>query len=272
MPTLPRTPVLLLASFLLPAAAAAAAQAPPSARLESSSRHHESVKIPAGARTLAAWVVYPEVKAKAPVVVVIHENKGLTEWVRGFADQLAEAGYIAVAPDLLSGFDAEHPDTASFGGDDAARTALYKLDAGRVLEDLTATVDYASTLPAGNGKVAVAGFCWGGAQAFRLATTNSKTAATLVFYGVPPEGGAGIEKIAAPVHGFYGENDQRVNASIDDTRQKMAAAAKTYEPQIYPGAGHGFMRLGEDPAGSEADRAARTAAWERLKKILTPLR
>src|SRR5262245_60050281 len=160
---------LLLALVIVPLAAAVApAQEWAKARLEKSPRHGEWVKVRQGTREVQSFVVYPEVKEKAPAVVVIHGIFGLTDWVRGVADQLAEAGFIAIAPDLLSG--TKGGGTAELGGGDAVRKAIMSLPPDQVTADLKAVADYAARLPACNGKVAVAGFCWGGGQAFRFAT------------------------------------------------------------------------------------------------------
>src|SRR5882672_8874672 len=141
------------------------------ARLEKSPRHQEFVKVKHGEREVQAFIVYPEVKDKATAVIVIHEIFGLTDWVRSVADQLAEAGYIAIAPDLLSGMGPKKGGTADFGGEEVRR-AIMTLPADQVTADLNACVEYVSKLPAANGKVAVAGFCWGGGQSFRFATNN----------------------------------------------------------------------------------------------------
>lgn len=236
-------------------------------RLESSPRHHEWVQIKHGERTVHAYLTFPEVSEKVPAVLVIHENMGLTDWVRSVADQLAEAGYIAIAPDLLSGMAPNGGRTSDFPSRDAAREALYNLSADQVTADLNATFDYAAKLPAANGKVAVAGFCWGGAQTFRYATNNSNIAAAFVFYGTGPDSAA-IANIKCPVYGFYGGNDNRVNASIPKITEWTKAAGKIYEPVIYEGAGHGFMRAGEQPDASEANKKARMEAWERWNNLL----
>jgi carboxymethylenebutenolidase len=207
------------------------------------------------------------VKQKVPVVVVIHENQGLTDWVRSVADQLAEAGYIAVAPDLLSGMGPNGGKTSDFPPG-AARDAIYKLDPGQITADLNAVADYASKIPAGNGKVAVTGFCWGGAQSFRFASNRPSLAAAFVFYGTGPDTKEGVTSIKAPVHGFYGGSDARVNATIPKTTELMKGAGKKFDPVIYEGAGHGFMRAGEAPDASPANRKARDEAWARWKSIL----
>lgn len=240
-------------------------------RLENSPRHGEWVKVQYGDRTVESFVVYPEVSEKATAVIVIHEIFGLTDWVRGVADQLAEAGYIAIAPDLLSGTGPDGGGSASFEGFDQARRAIANLPPDQITGDLNAVYDYVSRLPACNGKVAVSGFCWGGSQSFRYATNNDRLKAAFVFYGTGPRDIEDIKRIACPVYGFYGGNDARVNATIDATKKMMEEADKVYEPVIYDGAGHGFMRAGEAPDANEANRKAREQAWSRWKQILAKL-
>jgi carboxymethylenebutenolidase len=237
-------------------------------RLEKSPRHLEWVKVKQGKREVKCFVAYPEVKDKATAVVVIHEIFGLTDWVRGVADQLAEAGYIAIAPDLLSGAGPNGGGTAELGGDDAARGAISSLPPDQVTADLNAVLDYVTKLPACNGKVAVTGFCWGGGQSFRLATNNKNIKAAFPFYGTGPDKEQDIARINSPVYGFYGGNDNRVNATIPKSSELMKKAGKTYEPVTYEGAGHGFMRAGEAPEAGEANKKARDEAWKRLKELL----
>lgn len=258
-----------LCALLLLCATPLHAQPYASARLEQSPRHLEWTTLDAGdGRTLHAFVEYPERHADALAVIVIHENRGLTDWVRSFADQLAEAGFIAIAPDLLSGFDAEHARTSDFASEDAAREAISRLDPERVTSDLAALQSWAAKLPGGNGRVAVMGFCWGGAQTFRHATRAPDIAGAFVFYGTAPTDNAALARIAVPVHGFYGADDQRVNATIEATRGAMRELGKVYEPVVYDGAGHGFMRAGDDPAAAPGLRAARDAAFARLTSLL----
>lgn len=187
------------------------------------------------------------------------------------ADQVAEAGYIAVAPDLLSSFSEAQTRTSDFADEDAARSALSQLSPEGVMADLAAVAAWAKTIPASNGKLAAAGFCWGGAQSFRFASESGDLSAALVFYGTGPQEPASYAEVSAPVFGFYGGADERVNATIPTSEQAMTAAGKTYDYVIYEGAGHAFMRSGEDPAGDPANIAARNAAWERMKGILEGL-
>lgn len=237
-------------------------------RLEKSPRHHEWVEVNQGQRKVECFVVYPEVKGKATAVIVIHENKGLQDWVRSVCDQLAEAGYIAIAPDLLSGFGPKGGTTKEFKSVDDATKALYKLNPDTVTADLNAVADYVLKLPACNGKLAVCGFCWGGGQTFRFATNRKDIKAAFVFYGMFPYTKEELSRIPCPVYGFYGGNDARINETIPKTIETMKDAGKVYDPVTYAGAGHGFMRSGEDPKGKEADRKGRNEAWERWRTLL----
>jgi carboxymethylenebutenolidase len=238
------------------------------ARLEKSPRHQEWVKVKHGSREVNSFIVFPEVKEKATAVVVIHEIFGLSDWVRSVADQLAEAGYIAIAPDLLSGMAPGGGGTEKFPGRDEVTKAVLALPPDQVTTDLNAVGEYVTKLPACNGKLTVAGFCWGGAQTFRHAANNKKIKAAFVFYGNGPTEEAAIARINAPVYGFYGGNDARVNATIPQSTELTKKAGKKYEPVIYEGAGHGFMRAGEDPEGSEPNKKAREQAWKRWKDLL----
>src|SRR5438067_2885440 len=233
-------------------------------RLEKSSRHGEWVEFKSGERTIKAFVVYPERKDKAPVVLVIHEIFGLTDWVRGVCDQLAENGVIAIAPDLLSG--------QTYADIDGARKAISALPKEQVKADLNATSDYALTkIPAANGSLAVCGFCWGGGWAFGYASVNPKLKAAYSFYGVAVDNAEDAAKVPCPVYGFYAENDARVDETIPKAQELMKAAGKKYEPVIYKGAGHGFMREGESPTGTPENKKAREDAWTRWKTLLKEL-
>ena len=233
------------------------------ARLNNSPRHADWAEIKSGDRKIKAFVVYPERKDKAPVVLVIHEIFGLTDWVRSLCDQLAENGVIAIAPDLLSG--------QAYADADAARKAISELSDAQIKADLDATSEYALKIPAGDGTLAVCGFCWGGGWVFQYANMNPKLKAAYSFYGPTPDEASKVANIACPVYGFYGEKDERVNAGIAKAEQLMKAAGKKYEPVIYKGAGHGFMREGEKPDASEENRKAHDDAWARWKTLLKQL-
>ena len=258
----------LCAVFVLLGALAAGAQDSLQVRLNQSPRHQEWVKIQSGTRQVQAFLVFPEVAERAQAVIIIHENRGLTDWVRGVADRLAEAGYIALAPDLLSGTGPRGGGTDSFASPDSARQGIYSLLPAQVTADLNALADYLIKLPAADGRVAVAGFCWGGARTFDFAAERPGLTAAYVFYGTAPDSAAVLAQISCPVYGFYGGADARIGATIPATAEGMKAAGKVYEPVTYEGAGHGFLRAGEQADASPADRQARAAAWSRWLGLL----
>lgn len=261
-----RKTMIFLTAFIM--AMSSFAQDWAKAKLEKSPRHQEWVKVSHDKREVSCFIVYPEVKDKATAVVVIHEIFGMTDWVRSVADELAANGYIAIAPDLLSGMGPKGGDSSAFDGIDAARKAVSELPPDQVTADLNAVAAYVAKLAAANGKVAVGGFCWGGLQTFRFATNNKDIKATFVFYGSGPDKEDAIARIPCPVYGFYGGNDARVNATIPQSTELMKKAGKTYEPVTYEGAGHGFMRAGEAPDASEPNKKARAEAWKRWLKLL----
>ncbi len=321
------------------------------ANLDKSPRHGEFVTIhEPGGRNLQAWVVYPESKGKAPVVVLIHEIFGLSDWAREMADEVAAAGYIVVEPDLLSGYgpppaaatltpvspagDAAHfqrtagsapaapalsgmgcdpmdcapgqhrfavriagtypgqdhahmstpqagaggafvpatpGGTAAFPDQSAIVKAVSSLPDPGVLTDLDAAADYGKHLPAASGKLFAGGFCWGGGKTFLFATHRHDLSAAFVFYGPPPPADA-MKNITAPVYGFYAGNDARITSTVDQAKADMKAAGKVYDPVVYDGAGHGFMRAGEAPDASAENSAARQAGFRRLVQLLGGVR
>lgn len=260
------------------AAPASVAQDWAKKKVDASPRHHEWVNLKSGARVVSAFVVYPEVKGKATSVVVIHEIFGMSDWVQMEADELAEAGYIAIAPDLLSGMGPNGGGTSSMDSTTIGK-AIRDLPPDQITADLNAAADYVGKLPAANGKVAVAGFCWGGSQSFRFATNRPTLAAAFVFYGTGPETAEATAAIKAPVYGFYAGNDARIGATLAKTTEMMKTAGKSYEPVTYDGAGHGFMRAGDAPApAADADqkmkdayagnKKSRDEAWTRWKALL----
>ena len=183
---LPRTGRFAATFLFLSLAVALNAQDWAKARLEASPRHREYVPLKHGDRTVQALVVYPEVKGKAPVVILIHEIFGLSDWAKEMADELAGQGFIVIAPDLLSGFGPNGGGSSEFAGQDAAVKAVSGLDPNGVLADLDAAADYGKKLPAANGKIAVVGFCWGGSKSFAFATHRKDLSAAFVFYGTGP--------------------------------------------------------------------------------------
>ncbi|RLS85038.1 MAG: dienelactone hydrolase family protein [Planctomycetota bacterium] len=263
--------LLMAAVAAIYLAAGASAQDWAKAALEKSPRHGEWVELKHNDRKLKAFVVFPEVSKKATTVLVIHEIFGLSDWVRLMADDLAAAGYIAIAPDLLSGTAPGGGGTDEFKSGDAVRKAIMTLPPDQITADLKASLEHVATLPASNGKVAVAGFCWGGTQAFRFAANSEKLKASFPFYGSAPTDLKVLERIQCPVHGFYGGNDNRINSTLDKTSEQMKAAGKKFEPVLYDQAGHGFMRAGQAPDASEPNKKGRKDAIARLTKLLEGL-
>jgi carboxymethylenebutenolidase len=257
-------PIILLILFAAPFASA---QDWAKAALAKSPRHGEWVTIKHDGRSVETFVVYPESKGKTPVVLIIHEIFGMSDWVQELADEVAAAGHIAVAPDLLSGMGPNGGRSSDFA-EGKTMEAVSHLNPDQVTADLNAAADYAMKIPASNGKLFVGGFCWGGSQTFRFATNRGDLAAAFVFYGGPPEKDAMV-RIKAPVYGFFAGNDARIGAMIPDAIVQMKAAGKTFEPVTYDGAGHGFMRAGEAPDAKDADKKARADAWVRWKSLLS---
>jgi carboxymethylenebutenolidase len=234
--------------------------------LKGSQHRRESVTLKHDGRAVQALVVFPKVKDKASVVILVHEIYGLSDWAKKMADELADAGFIVIAPDLLSGYGPHGGGYDDFGNQDERVSAITNLDSAVVLADLDAAVDYGKKLPAANGKIAVVGFSWGGWKSFAFATHRKDLSAVFVFYGTGPED---VTAITAPVYGFYGGEDGGVDGSVPATTEAMKAAGKFYDPVTYEGAGHGFMRIGEDFDNKvPANKAARDQAFARLVKLL----
>ncbi|MDG2372307.1 MAG: dienelactone hydrolase family protein [Flavobacteriaceae bacterium] len=240
-------------------------------RLENSPRHHEWKRINNNGKNINTFIVYPEVDTKVPAIILIHENRGLNDWARSMADQIAEMGYIVLAPDLLSETASNGGGTSDYANSDQARKAIYNLSPKNITSDLNSVFKYATNISASNGKVAIIGFCWGGSQSFSYATNNKLISAALVCYGTGPKNDKDYKKIAAPVYGFYGGNDNRVNATIEKSNSAMNKANALFEPIIYNGAGHGFFRAGEQINASKENKKARIEGLKRIKEILSKL-
>jgi carboxymethylenebutenolidase len=237
------------------------------ARLEKTPRHGEfvDVKMEGSTTAIRTWVSYPERKDKAPVVVVIHEIFGLSDWIRSVADQLAADGYIAVAPDLISGMGPGGGGTDSIKSRDDVTKLIRGLSADEAIKRLNAVRAYAVKIPAANGKSATVGFCWGGSQSYAYATKQPELNAAIVFYGTSPAA-ADLASVKAPVLGFYGGDDARVNATIEPASAEMKKLVKVYEYEIFEGAGHGFLR--QQAGRSGANLKATQKAWPRLLEFL----
>ena len=247
----------------MPALAQSAAE-----QLEASPRHHEWVTIPtAGGEPFTAFVAYPERSGPSDSIVAIHDIRGMGDWICLVGDELAKAGHLAVVPDFLSGAGPDGGNSESFADSGAVGRAIRTLDPDRITAILKASVGYARALPSTTNVASVGGFCWGGSQTFRYATNDSTLKASFVFYGSPPAR-EDIAKITNPVYGFYGENDNRINSTIEDTKKAMAEDGKTYEPLIYAGVGHGFLKSGMAEGATEVGKARVDEAWERWLGLL----
>lgn len=264
-----RQPLFLAALLLVLASLPTFAQQWAKTKLDASPRHREYVTLKSGGRSVQAFVVYPEVSGKVPVIILIHEIFGLSDWAKEMADELAAAGYIVVAPDLLSGAGPNGGNSDSFTSMDTTTKAVSGLNPDQVNSDLDAAADYAKAIPSANGAFVTVGFCWGGGKSFAFAAHRKDLAAAFVFYGPPP---ADFSTITAPVYGFYAGKDARIGATVPATVEGMKAAGKKFDPVTYDGAGHGFMRAGEDPTNTNADNeTARNEAFTRLNTLLKAL-
>ncbi len=236
-----------------PAATTAATQ------IAESPRHGEFVMVPAPeGDSVRAWVVYPERKDKAPVVIVIHEIYGLSTWIRSVTDQLAAEGFIAIAPDLTSGKGVTDQSDANLQA--VGPAVIRALNSDEVQRRVSAIAAYGMALPAALPRYGVVGFCWGGSTVFTHATVSPDVGAVVVYYGSAPAP-ATAASVKAPILGLFGENDARVNATIPPIDSALKALGKRFESEIYPGAGHGFLRQQDGQNG--ANRAAAEKAWPR---------
>jgi carboxymethylenebutenolidase len=267
----------MLAAALLAVATAAAPDAAPvtlpaaeadaKAALESSPRHGEWADVPGpGGTPVRTWIVYPERKDKAPVVIVLMEVYGLTDWIRAVADRFAAEGFIAVAPDLLSGKGPGGGGSEAVPSRDDTVALVRALTPEEVVARLDSVRDWAIALPAANGRSGTVGFCWGGARSFAYALAQPKIDAAVVYYGSSPADTAALAGLKVPILGLYGGDDARVNATIDPAREALDKAGRTYEVAIYEGAGHGFLRQQTERDGANL-RASR-AAWPRTLEFL----
>ncbi len=271
--TLPRAGKAAYRSAFLIVLAAATADAAPIpadaegsvAALDNSPRHGEWVDITEGRAqsgrwgdTVRTWVSYPERATRAPVVVVIHEIFGLTDWIRAVADQLAAEGFIALAPDLLSGMG---PDGSGTPPERQQAVALVRsLRVEDSTRRLSAVARYGVSLPASNGRFGAVGFCWGGSASFQFAANESDLGAAVVYYGSSPSREM-LGRIRAPVLGLYGGDDARVNATIPPAVREMRRLGKSFVPHRFNGAGHGFLR--QQTGRESANLAAAKLAWPR---------
>lgn len=257
----------LIAAMLFACAAVTFGQALPPleadapARLAASPRHGEWVTVTSGSDKVNTWIVYPERSDKAPVVLVVHEIFGLTDWVRAVADQLAAEGFIALAPDLLSGKGPGGGGSSSVSKDDA-RALIAALSPDEITRRLDAAARYATSLPSATRMFGVVGYCWGGGISFGYATQQPDLGAAVVYYGISPSADA-LRRVQAPVLGLYGGNDARVTSTVPPAQGEMKTLGKRYDVEIYPGAGHAFLRQ-----ATGANLSAAQKAWPRTIAFL----
>ena len=226
-------------------------------QLAKSPRHGEwvDIKLASGA-PINSFVLYPERSSKAPVVIVVHDIGGMSDWIRGIGDQLAKEGFIAIVPDLLSGKGPNGGGTASLG--DQVGQTIRTLTPDELKTRIDAIMAYGKTLPSSNGKTGTIGFCWGGGTVFNYALSQPAVAATASYYGPMPTEPAAYEKAKTPILGLYGGNDQRVNANIPVAEAALKEHGVSYTSLVFEGAGHGFLRnqSGQDGANLKAVQQA----------------
>lgn len=208
---------------------------------------------PAGSGKVRAYHARPaQAAGPLPVVLVVHENRGLNPHIEDIARRLALADFVALAPDALT------PLGGYPGDEDKARALFGQLDQGKTREDFVAATAYARALPGSNGKLGAVGFCWGGGIVNLLATTVPELAVGVPFYGVAPPLDQ-VGKIKARLTLNFAANDDRINATWPPYAAALKAAGVGFEAFSYPGTQHGF----NNDTTPRFDEAAAALAWER---------
>lgn len=253
-----RSMLALFCVALLGSCASRGSGAPDATSSDAVTTHGEWIRIARGSDSIRAYMAFPERSDRAPAIIVIHENQGLSQWEPTVADRLAKAGYVALAPDLLSSRFGATPATG-----DSARRLIGQLSPDGVGADLDAVFAHLNGLPSvRSGDIATIGFCWGGGQSFAYATRNPRLKAAVVCYGPAPDSAA-LARIQAPVLGIYGENDARINAALPDVERRMKALGKSFDAEIFDSTGHGFLKPGRQGSdGPEVERA-----WSRILRF-----
>ena len=239
------------------------------ARLAASPRKGEWALIRVGEDSVRAWVVYPARRQNAPVVVAIHDNQGMSNWIRSVADQLAADGFIGIAPDLLTmeGV-ARRPDGESeLEGERGVRALLSRVDQAKRDRFIQAVGEWGTKQQGASSKYGVMGFCWGGGTVFAHAVAApASLGAVAVYYGPSPTPDR-LTTVRAPILGLYGEDDARVNNSVPPAQDALKAAGRIFEPHYFPGAGHGFTRSQEAREGANLEAVKKawplTVSWFR---------
>jgi carboxymethylenebutenolidase len=214
----------------------------------------EDVTFPGSQGPVKGYVARPASGARAPGVVVIHENRGLHPHLRDVARRLAIAGYVALAPDLLSAIGG-----TPANGDEALAKFPQIRQAPFALADALKSIDYLRGRPDASGKIGVVGFCWGGGLVNQIAASGADINAAVVFYGPAPALDK-VPAIRAPLLLHYAGNDGFVNPTVPPFEAALKAGGKTYTLYMYEGAQHAFHN---DTAGARYDAAAAKLAWTR---------
>jgi carboxymethylenebutenolidase len=228
---------------------------------------HEWVDVPFAGQRLRTWIEYPNRPDRAPVVVVMSHEAGLDDWMRAVADQLATDGFIAVAPDVLSGRGPKGGNIDSFPFAADVIRANASLPQSEALRRYKAALDYARKLPQAGPKSGSLGVGMGGADSFRFAAEEPTLAAAVIFYGIAPDPSV-LGKVNAPIAGFYGEDDLRVMATVRPAEAAMKRLGKTFEVHVFPGATQAFLRSTVEGRNGEAVAGAWPAAIQFLRRHL----
>lgn len=212
------------------------------------------VQIPAADTTIMGYLARPSTENPAPVILVCHENRGLTPHIQDVTRRFAKAGYVGLAVDLLS----RQGGSAALGQENVPG-ALGNISPDQFVEDFKSGWQYLQGQPfAEAAKVGMTGFCFGGGVTWRVATQMPELLAAVPFYGPHPPL-EDVPNIQAAVLAIYGELDSRINSGIPAIEQAMIENGKIYEKMIYQGADHAFHN---DTGGRYHPEAAKDA-WER---------
>jgi carboxymethylenebutenolidase len=202
---------------------------------------------------ISAYITRPKGNEAHPAVLVVHEWDGIKEQIRDVARKLARAGYVALAPDLLS----RYGGTSSFSTEEAAIAAGRKLDDDVITKDLTGGVNYlkGQSFVRAN-RIGVIGFCWGGGKALLFTTRSKDLSASVIYYGSNPSNLEDVKNISAPVLGQYGGADERITSAVPKLDDAMKKYGKSFEYKVYPGAPHAFNSDGSPSYREEAAKEA----------------
>jgi carboxymethylenebutenolidase len=228
----------------------------------------DSVWLKYGGREFNCLVFLPPDSSPETGIILVHEEWGMTDWVKSISKQIAAAGYLVIVPDFLSDHETEKDSLQYFVNEDVTRTALMRSDREQIMSDLDESLKYLKAHPSCNGKIAIIGFSWGGTQVFSYLANNAGLSAGYIFYGTSPKNREELSGIQSPVYEFYGEYDSQIKSSIRNTGRKMHKLGKFFQPYLIDGGGHGFMRSGDRAGATEDNIKARTAAWNKLMELL----